>query len=365
MYQGFRPTADELVAVDLRLFLVGLFPTEGTSTSIRIHIGGPTDPVLGVASAMLHESGLTHFDFDPPLPLTPGNLYAIELHIPSETEWQLEWALTGDNPYPGGPAWGCTGNPIPDIDFNFITYASQSPPVAHDNGYSTNEDTVLNVAAPGVLGNDTDADGDTLSAVLVSGPAHGTLTFNTLGSFTYIPNADFFGSDSFTYKANDGIDDSNVATVGIAVLAVNDGPVAIDDAYSTVENTALNVPAPGVLGNDSDVDGDALAAALVSGPANGTLVLGGDGSFSYTPNMHFSGSDSFSYQACDSGLFCSTATVTITVADSSPGNGPPSDPGGAVPDNPGNAGGNSNPHACGDNPGRANEHRPGNIPPCR
>ena len=77
-----------------------------------------------------------------------------------------------------------------------------------------------------MLGNDTDVDGDTLTAVLVSGPAHGTLTLNADGSFTYTPDANYNGSDSFTYKANDGSADSNVATVSLTVSAVNDAPVA-------------------------------------------------------------------------------------------------------------------------------------------
>ena len=107
-----------------------------------------------------------------------------------------------------------------------ITDAPNNVPVAADDAYSTDEDVVLNVAAPGVLGNDTDADGDALSAVLAAGPANGALTLNGDGSFDYTPNADFNGSDSFTYVANDGVDDSNIATVTITIAPVNDAPVA-------------------------------------------------------------------------------------------------------------------------------------------
>ena len=122
-------------------------------------------------------------------------------------------------------------------------------PVAVDDTYATDEDTGLNVAAPGVLGNDTDVDVDFLTAALVSGTSNGSLTLNADGSFTYTPNANFNGSDSFTYKANDGNLDSNVATVTITVNPVNDTPVADDDAYATDEDTALTVSAPGVLGH--------------------------------------------------------------------------------------------------------------------
>ncbi|MET0829745.1 MAG: Ig-like domain-containing protein [Microbacterium sp.] len=99
--------------------------------------------------------------------------------------------------------------------------------------------------------------------------------------------------------------------VTINVTAVNDAPVALDDAYSTSEDVVLAVPAPGVLGND--VDGDALTATLVTGPTNGEVVVNGDGSFTYTPAADFAGSDSFTYQASDGSLPSNTATVTITV----------------------------------------------------
>jgi hypothetical protein len=104
------------------------------------------------------------------------------------------------------------------------------------------------------------------------------------------------------------------ATVTISV-GVNDAPVAADDAYDAVQNTALTVPAPGVLGNDSDADNDPLTAALVTGPANGTLTLNADGSFTYTPTFNFVGVDSFTYVANDGTVDSNTATVTIAVED--------------------------------------------------
>ena len=192
--------------------------------------------------------------------------------------------------------------------------AVNDAPVAVDDSYSTTEDTALTIAAPGVLGNDTDADGDALTAVLGTGPANGALTLNTSGAFTYTPNADFNGSDSFTYFANDGtVNSATAATVTITVNAVNDVPVAVDDAYATDEDTALTIAAPGVLGNDTDVDGDALTAVLNTGPANGVLTLNANGSFTYTPAAGFNGSDSFTYAANDGTVNSNVATVTITV----------------------------------------------------
>src|SRR6185295_7108733 len=133
------------------------------------------------------------------------------------------------------------------------------PPVAVNDSYTTPEDTTLTIATPGVLINDSDVDGDTLSAVLVSQPTHGTLTLNTNGSFSYVPAANYNGPDSFTYKANDGRADSGIATVSNTITGVNDAPVAVNDSYTTPEDTTLNIATPGVLFNDSDVDGDTLS----------------------------------------------------------------------------------------------------------
>jgi streptogramin lyase len=108
---------------------------------------------------------------------------------------------------------------------------------------------------------------------------------------------------------------------GIAV--VNALPVANDDAYTTAQDAPLRVAAPGVLGNDSDADGEALTAARVSGPADGTLTLNADGAFTYTPAAGFHGRDSFTYRASDGTADSNTATVTITV---NPAVTPPSPP---------------------------------------
>src|SRR5439155_24443360 len=96
-----------------------------------------------------------------------------------------------------------------------------------------------NVAAAGVLANDSDVDGDSLSAVLVSQPTHGSLTLNSNGSFSYAPAANYNGPDSFTYKANDGQADSGIATVNITIGPVNGAPVAVNDSYTTAEDTTL------------------------------------------------------------------------------------------------------------------------------
>jgi VCBS repeat-containing protein len=186
-------------------------------------------------------------------------------------------------------------------------------PVAMADTYAMAEDGILSVQAlAGVLANDRDGDGDLLSARLVDGPANGTLTFGADGSFTYVPDANWHGTDSFTYHARDGLAQSAPVTVTLVVGAVNDAPDATGESFTLLEDGALTIAGPGILGNDNDIDGDALAALLVLGPANGTLTLNADGSFTYVPNANFFGNDSFVYAASD-GTLSSQATVSLRV----------------------------------------------------
>jgi len=187
-------------------------------------------------------------------------------------------------------------------------------PVAFGDAYSVNEDTRLTVAAAGVLANDVDVDGDPLTALLVTAPTHGTLVLNANGGFTYLPAANYNGPDSFTYRVSDGGRvNSNTVTVALTVVPVNDAPVALADAVSAARDTVLNIVAPGVLANDTDVDGDPLTAVLGTAPVNGRVTLNAAGSFSYTPNAGFVGTDSFTYRAFDGALFSAPVTVTISV----------------------------------------------------
>ena len=174
------------------------------------------------------------------------------------------------------------------------------PPVAANDAYSTPEDTALVITAPGVLANDSDVvEGSPLTAILVTGPVHGTLALAATGAFTYTPFPSVSGPDSFTYRANDGELNSNIVTVTITVTPVNDPPMANNDSYTTTENIPLTIAFPGVLSNDNDPEGAALTAALATGPANGALTLNANGSFTYTPSSNFVGSDSFTYRASD------------------------------------------------------------------
>jgi VCBS repeat-containing protein len=197
-----------------------------------------------------------------------------------------------------------------------VTAANDLPATVADD-YSVDENATLSVdAAGGVLANDTDADADPLTATLGQAATNGTVTLNDNGSFTYMPNAGFEGTDTFTYVANDGTADSAATTVTITVSAVNAPPQAVADTYATTEGNALTVnAAAGVLANDTDADADTLMAALVDNVTNGTLTLNTDGSFTYTPNADFTGEDSFTYTANDGTATTAATQVTIEVAE--------------------------------------------------
>ena len=158
----------------------------------------------------------------------------------------------------------------------------------------------------------TDAEGDPISldSLDAVSAAGGTLTY-AAGLITYTPADDHNGTDTFTYILTDGTDTTTIP-VTITLTPTNDTPVAVDDAYSTAEEAALVVAIPGVVLNDSDVDLDSLDTSVVTPPTDGTLVLGLDGSFTYTPDLDFEAVDSFTY-LLDDGALTDTATVTITV----------------------------------------------------
>ena len=185
-------------------------------------------------------------------------------------------------------------------------------PVAKDDAATVAEDS--GATAINVLANDSFAPdaGETLAVTAVGAARNGTAAFTATG-VTYTPNANYSGTDSFTYTISDGNGGTATATVTLTVTAVNDAPVAANDSYSTAENTALTVATPGVLGNDTDVDGNPLTAVKVTDPANGAVTVNADGSFTYTPNLNFNGADSFTYKANDGTADSNVATVTLTV----------------------------------------------------
>ncbi len=197
---------------------------------------------------------------------------------------------------------------------NLAVLTSNHYPITLDDTYATASDATLTVpGSEGVLSNDWDyIDHDPLTAELVTGPTHGSLTLKPDGSFTYVPDGTI-GVDTFAYRAKDpqGLGAWGLAT--ITVTAPNVAPVAKADAYSTAEDTPLTIDTPGVLVNDTDADKDPLTVALQKGPAHGSVTLNADGSFIYTPAANDNGDDSFTYTVTDGRGGSSTGTVTLTV----------------------------------------------------
>ncbi|MBN1422345.1 MAG: DNRLRE domain-containing protein [Planctomycetes bacterium] len=144
------------------------------------------------------------------------------------------------------------GNGASTGDSTFDTLAPNRAPVAAGDAYETNEDVPLAVGKDdGVLANDDDPDGQAIVAVLVTGTSHGTLNLYDDGAFSYAPDPNAFGSDSFTYKASDGIASSDPATVTIAVNPVNDPPVAPAGLSATAGDATVTLD----WGDGADPDG--------------------------------------------------------------------------------------------------------------
>jgi len=205
-----------------------------------------------------------------------------------------------------------------------VTGIDDAPTAAADAG-ATDEDTVLNVGASGVLANDTDSDTSdvlTVSAYDSVSAKGAAVTVNADGSYTY----DSTGSvtlgalaagenttDTFTYTVSDGNGGSDTATVTITVSGVNDTPSAVADTVSTALNNAV---VKDVVANDSDPDTtDTLSVSAVTQGASGSVVNNGDGTVTYTPDVGFIGLDSFTYSISDGNGGGDTATVSATVGN--------------------------------------------------
>ncbi len=202
------------------------------------------------------------------------------------------------------------GNGGTDVgDVSVLVTATNEQPVADDDALTTAEDTP---GAVDVLDGDTDDDGDPLVVETLSPTAdHGTVSCTSGGICTYTPDADFEGSDAFTYDISDGQGGADSGDVAVTVTPVNDDPHAVDDSLTTTEDLlgSLNVRL-----NDTDVDGDTL---LVTTPApaaaHGTVSCLGGGGCSYTPDADYNGPDSFQYTISDGHGGSDTGTVSVTV----------------------------------------------------
>lgn len=172
------------------------------------------------------------------------------------------------------------------------------PPVAEDRLVISSQDSPADIT---LIAND--ADNDPLIYTVIDNPAHGTLS-GTAPDLTYTPDAGFSGLDSFTFMAHDGTTDSNIATI---TIRVNTPPTAESQSVTTVENTAVSITLTA-----ADIDGDSLTYLIVTGPSHGTLS-GTAPDLTYTPDVDYTGSDSFTFVANDGTVDSNVATVNITV----------------------------------------------------
>ena len=208
-----------------------------------------------------------------------------------------------DDASAGAPA----GLTSPPATVSLTVTPVNDAPVAHSGAFSVAEGG----SHSGSVGA-TDADGDPLTYAIVTGPSHGTLTaFDTAtGAFTYTPTGTYNGPDTFTFKANDGTTDSNEATISVTVTPVNNAPVAQAGNFDVAEDGSHS----GSL-VATDVDGNPLRYAIVTGPVHGTLTAfdPATGAFTYEPAPDYHGPDAFTFKANDGAEDSNDATVSITV----------------------------------------------------
>ena len=194
----------------------------------------------------------------------------------------------------------------------FSSFAfAQEAPIAVDDFYSIDEDSLLTVEPIGVLQNDTNTTSEPLNAILLSDVNFGTLSFHQNGNFTYLPDENSIQTDSFIYVANNGTDNSNEATVIIFVNPINDAPVAQNDYVETQQNVPISID---VLENDFDVDNDSLNIFLEnnSSETRGFVEIQ-ESQVLFTPLAGFVGNTTFSYWTSDGKDTSNSANVTISV----------------------------------------------------
>ena len=197
------------------------------------------------------------------------------------------------------------------VSFVLNLAAVNHAPTAVPDTYFPTVNKVLNVPAPGVLGNDTDPDDNpVLTVATVPAPtttSNGVLVLNTDGSFQYTPNNGFTGNDSFTYAVTDGLLTSAATTVTLTVGA-NKAPVAVDQTITVIEDTPYTGALP-----VTDPNFDPLTYTIVTQPTLGTLTITASGSYTYTPNANVNGTDSFSVRGNDGEFDSGVGTVTINI----------------------------------------------------
>ncbi|PQO46656.1 Ig-like domain-containing protein [Blastopirellula marina] len=204
------------------------------------------------------------------------------------------------------------------IAFAAIDVRRRDPQATADSYNVFTLDTLAVAAPQGVLANDSDADGDQLSAELFTEPQHGVLHWSATGAFSYTPDDGFVGVDSFTYRLLDDGGEGAVTRVTLNVVgtpSIDVAPVAENDSFTVAHRDILEVPSGGLIANDVSSSGRPLTAELETDVLHGQLVLLPSGAFRYVPDDGFTGSDSFTYRVSDGLSSSDPATVTISVTN--------------------------------------------------
>jgi hypothetical protein len=233
--------------------------------------------------------------------------------------WDTEWSSSPTSSHTWNNEWSGTARVgVSDGEFTAADTAdvivNNVAPVTDDKSVSTNEDIPVGIALTA-----SDSGNDTLTFSIESYPSNGLLS-GTPPDLTYTPNPNWNGTNTFTYKANDGVTDSNIATVTITVNPINDPPVCSADTATTNEDNSVTIA---VTSNDNAGPPDedqTLTITSVTQGGNGTVVNNGNNTITYMSNPNYNGSDSFSYTISDSGGLTDTATVNVIV---NPVNDPP------------------------------------------
>ena len=333
---SYSPSTDFL-GLDNFTYRIDEGGTEGNTGAVKINVienGEKLNPtavpdtyfVTKNTTLQVATSGVLSNDFDADTDVLNADLVddaytgSVTLNADGSFEYEPEIDFIGTDWFSYTASDGNSTSNTVFVKIIITETPHNMPPTALDDNYSLSENTELQISYPGILSNDTDAENDIITAVNSSQPLHGALKLETNGSFSYKPDENYVGSDSFTYQAYDGSNYSNTATVNIQITQAgeNNPPIAQNDSYETRFNIALEVETPGVIVNDTDPNGDNLSATVITSVSNGTLNFNSDGSFTYVPEDGFTGNDSFVYTLNDGELDSNEATVTINVKENQP-----------------------------------------------
>lgn len=292
-------------------------PSDGNGGANTVVEGVPSGTPVGITASSLDVNGgpVTYA-------ITAGNAdgaFAIDLNsgiVTVNDATKLNFEAVTSRTLTVQANDGTSSSPTQDFTIA-ITNAAPPAPVDNDGGANTVPEDTANGATVGVTASATDVNGGTVTYAITAGNADGAFAIDVNSGIITVNDATKLNFEAtptrtLTVQASDGTNAG--ATQDFIIGVTNVAPVASGDSYSVSEDGTLLVAAPGTLGNDGDVNGGGITAVLDAGPANAaSFVLNADGSFSYTPNADFFGTDSFTYRASD-GLLSSAPPVTVTIA---------------------------------------------------